>query len=324
MKFVKTTLLFICSLLLTLVLAEFVVRWALDDITSTANMQTWFGKRWKTDHVDFNSLHFREKELVAEKQDGVNRILIIGDSFAFGQGIPIEDRFGNIIERELDTSIKQFEVLNLSKPGANTAEELATLKEVGLPLNPDFILVQWLPNDYQTAAQTWGTSERPRLYSIAGLQKTLSRKSALYFLLENQWNNLKPMAGENYTAYDDNLLAPFQNPSEEEYQLTVRPMLDLLTTLNASGIDYAIALHPMLMPEMGQSYRLQPLHDATQTLCRTAEARCFDLLPAFLTLGPDYNYGSLWVNRFDPHPGSQAHQIAADAILQEIGAELSD
>ena len=39
----------------------------------------------------------REKELVTDKTNGITRILVIGDSFAFGQGVPVTDRFSNII-----------------------------------------------------------------------------------------------------------------------------------------------------------------------------------------------------------------------------------
>jgi hypothetical protein len=44
----------------------------------------------------------------------------------------------------------------------------------------------------------------------------------------------------------------------------------------------------------------------------------------FKALGTEYEFSKLWVNRFDPHPGSEANQMAADFMLDELGAEFWD
>jgi hypothetical protein len=321
MSFFKNFLLLLVSLIIVVVCGEFVVRVAFDGITSTANLQTWFGSRWK-ETVELNSLGYREKEFDNEKPEGIYRIVVIGDSFAFGQGLPVEERFSNIIEQRLNQHGQQYEVLNISRAGQGTADELVVLKEVVLPLDPDFIIIQWLPNDFRDGLRVWRTSELPRLISNPDLHKKLQRNSALYFLLNNQWLNLRPLFGGEIFNTAEEMMLPFLNPGSEEEQLTTQPMVELLAALNDSGKDFSVILHPLLLPEMGREYQMQPMHDAVIQRCQNVGARCLDLTPIFVALGPDYNFKELGVNRFDMHPGSDANQMVADYLLQQLGPEF--
>jgi lysophospholipase L1-like esterase len=323
MSFVKNGLLLLVSLIVVVILGEFVVRIAFDGITSTASLQSWFGSRWK-ESIKLNSLGYRDKEFDIEKPEGKYRIVVIGDSFAFGQGLPVEDRFSNIIEQKLNKHGQQYEVLNISRPGQGTADELAVLKEVVLPLSPDFIIVQWLPNDFRDGVHVWRTSELPRLIANPALHKKLYRKSALYFVLNNQWLNLRPLFGGEIFDSGEAMMLPFMNPGSEEEQLTIQPMVELLSTLNDSGKDFAVILHPLLLPGMAREYQMQPMHDAVIQRCENVGARCLDLTPIFVALGQDYDFKELGVNRFDMHPGSDANRMAAEYLLQQLGPEFWD
>jgi hypothetical protein len=64
------------------------------------------------------------------------------------------------------------------------------------------------------------------------------------------------------------------------------------------------------------------MHEVVMELCREAGARCLDLAPAFRSLGPDFDYTALWVNRFDAHPGARANRLVADYILQELAPDV--
>jgi hypothetical protein len=320
MNFLKNFILFIVSLCLVIVLAEFVVRFAFSDITSTANMQTWFGQRWKAEHVTLNSLGFRDVEFSSPKSNAVYRIAVIGDSFAYGQGIPVSKRFSNIIEQTLNKSDARYEVLNFSLPGKTVLDELNILQKMVLPLDPDFILVQWLPNDFQGQPVARGPG-RTHLFSNTTLHRTARDNSALYFLLDNQWLNMNQSLGNDNFSYAENLMAPFRSPGSEEFQTAFQPMVDLLATLQASGKDFALLLHPLLLPDLGRDYLMQPMHDLVLEECRKVEARCIDLTPRFEAYGADYDFTRLWVNRFDQHPGAEANQLVADYILNELASE---
>jgi hypothetical protein len=321
MNILKNTLLFLVSMVVVIVCCEFFARLYFSDITSTPNMQTWFGQRWIKENVVKNSLGFREREISPIKASGAIRIAVIGDSFSFGQGIPVEDRFSNRMEEALNQTGTGFEVLNFSLPGRTTRHELRTLEEVVLPLDPDFILVQWLPNDFETPADAF-RAPQARLISNLALHKKALRNSALYYLLSNQWFKLRPLLGLDNFDYTEKLMAPFADGDSSVFSETIRPMAELLAELNAGGKGYAVVLHPFLLPGMGENYVMQPMHDAVLVECERSQAQCLDLAPAFIAYGPDFDFTSLWVNRFDQHPGSEANGLVADEVLKALGDEL--
>ncbi len=100
-------------------------------------------------HVKTNSDGLRNtKELV--KDDKTIRILCIGDSFTFGPYMTNEDTWpgwlGNNLGQRLHPET-EVEVLNAGISGYTISDELAYLKEKGLALKPDLIVLMFYPND---------------------------------------------------------------------------------------------------------------------------------------------------------------------------------
>lgn len=88
-----------------------------------------------------NSLGFRDREYPPTPPAGGLRILGIGDSFTFGAG-PVEDNFLDILESSLDADgSRTVEVINLGVPAYNTRQEALHLREFGLPLSPDLVIL---------------------------------------------------------------------------------------------------------------------------------------------------------------------------------------
>ncbi|MBI4158725.1 SGNH/GDSL hydrolase family protein [Candidatus Woesearchaeota archaeon] len=98
--------------------------------------------------VKINSKGLRDYEYSVAKLDNDFRIVGIGDSIMFGQGINIEDTFLKVLERKLneDSSVK-YEVINFAVPGYNAAMEVETLKQRALKYNPDLIILSSVSND---------------------------------------------------------------------------------------------------------------------------------------------------------------------------------
>ena len=76
--------------------------------------------------------------------EGEFRILSLGDSIGFGLGVPAEDRYGEVLQRELNRSpgASRFRVLNASGQGYSPSSYAAYLYHEGLELNPDLVLIQ--------------------------------------------------------------------------------------------------------------------------------------------------------------------------------------
>lgn len=89
-----------------------------------------------------------DREIPYEKTDGVKRIVLLGDSFAMGYGVNLEDTFSSQMQKFLKESGVNSEIVNLGVPVYGNAEELILLKEEGLKYQPDLVLLAWHPSDY--------------------------------------------------------------------------------------------------------------------------------------------------------------------------------
>lgn len=89
-----------------------------------------------------NSRGFRDRERDYEKGDR-KRMVILGDSTAWGWGVEAEDRFSDVMERQL----KGWEVINLAQAGYSTDQELLVLETEGLTYRPDLVILLFDRND---------------------------------------------------------------------------------------------------------------------------------------------------------------------------------
>ncbi len=110
--------------------------------------------KFQKENVKINSHGMRGPEVQMEKQEGTYRIALLGDSFAFGWGVPEEDCFARVLERKLqaelpkDGPIKKVEVLNFGVPGYSTFQQVAKFETHGIKFDPDAILIYFIQNDF--------------------------------------------------------------------------------------------------------------------------------------------------------------------------------
>ena len=77
----------------------------------------------------------RDFEYSPKKPDGTYRILVIGDSIAYGWAVPLKGVYAKKLEEKLNqdpNSTRKYEVINLGVPGYNISQIVERLKEKGL------------------------------------------------------------------------------------------------------------------------------------------------------------------------------------------------
>lgn len=116
-----------------------------------------------------NSLGFRDNDHEYEKREGVVRIVGLGDSVMFGQGVPQNKDYLSVLETYLNDNCSEgsgliWEVINMAVPGYNTVMEVETLKDKGLAYKPDVVILGYvgndinLPNFIRNTRNYWGLS----------------------------------------------------------------------------------------------------------------------------------------------------------------------
>lgn len=105
-------------------------------------LDTWFILPDFKHRIVNNSRGFRDRERAYDK-GGQKRIVVLGDSTAWGWGVETWERFSDIIEKRL----KGWEVINLAQAGYSTDQELIVLETEGLKYHPDVVMLLFDRND---------------------------------------------------------------------------------------------------------------------------------------------------------------------------------
>jgi len=100
--------------------------------------------------VRCNSRGMRDREHVLAKPAGTRRILCVGDSYVWGQGVENEQTTAALLERELPG----FESINLGVAGYSAVQELVRLETDGLDYQPDWTVVFFCDNDLDSNFET--------------------------------------------------------------------------------------------------------------------------------------------------------------------------
>jgi len=264
---------------------------------------------WERIPYRINSLGLRGPETDAAKPADAFRILVLGDSVAFGWGAEEESTFTCQLQQLLNQagSNKQFRVWNAGVPGYATWQELAYLIEKGQAFQPDMILVAFLFNDVDgnneaAQGQPLGLGTVGRTFTLATQKSAFLcflRNKALEFRLEH----LQPCRGPNCWTDTETALDGFAAHASKlgsSLVLVAFPMrLQIEPDAKPGYYDRALGENPQ------ESYQ-----DIISRLCRERGIPYLDLLPAFRQAAED-EPGTLFL---DPdHPNARGHGVAADA-----------
>jgi hypothetical protein len=304
------TLFLVFMTALALVGAEYAARWEFRHAQSSGNARDFIAHQAAAgQHEQSNTLGFRERDIPPKSPDRY-RIVVIGDSFAYGQGVEEDERFSNLMEKFLGA---RYEVFNFGRRGNNMPEHLQVLEQA-LSVSPDFVLLQLYVNDWETRNMRRPTSFPLLPESIEG---ELVEKSLLYDLVNGQWARLQQMLGlsESYEHYMERSL---RDPNSPDSQLAFGQLREFFERARAAGVPAGAVLFPAIdaLGPNGKTYPFGYLHDGVHHLCADEKVTCLDLLAMFSTFKDPR---ALWVSPFDAHPNAVAHKRAAFEIQQTFG-----
>jgi hypothetical protein len=138
--------------------------------------------------VSFNAHGYRGPRWPAPGSDGRTRVVVLGDSIAFGLHVGDDETF----TQQLDARDNGIEALNLAVQGYGPGQELLVLAHDGLGLGPDVVVLAFcLGNDFAEAVLPMsvydGRTPKPRYRLVRGalrLDDSRLRQSVVQRLLQ--------------------------------------------------------------------------------------------------------------------------------------------
>jgi lysophospholipase L1-like esterase len=250
-----------------------------------------------------NAHGLRDRERTLRKLPGTRRLVALGDSVTWGWGVRREETFASVLERSLAAAASgaRTEVLNVSRPGANTVEEVRMLEATGLSFEPDVVLLAFVLNDPETA---------PASGTALPAWRSALRRSRLELMLE--WA-LLARGLPTHAEYDRHLRSLF-DPESEGWKACVAALGKLARLGRERAFRPAVVVFPL--PVDAPAYPYVGEHRQVAASCATLGLPVLDLQEEFDEEG--LAPGSLDVG--DGHPSALGHEKAAAAILRFLEA----
>lgn len=248
--------------------------------------------------VTINSRGLRNPEIALERQPGVRRIVVLGDSLTFGWGVPEPETYPRTLERLLNESGRRVEVVNAGVGNYNTSQQVTWFAERGLAFEPDEVILGFYINDAEP------TPRRSEGW--------LASRSYLYVVLASAWDATKRQMGmeKGYVEYYADLYRD-QNPGWRDCRNALARLARLTRDRN---IRLTVALLPELH-DVEESYPFRFVHERVAAVLAQHGVPVLDLNGAFRGHDPR----SLWVSPGDAHPNATAQRIIAERLHAAIG-----
>jgi lysophospholipase L1-like esterase len=262
---------------------------------------------WTRRFVRLNSLGYRDVEHAREPDAGIARILLIGDSVAYGAGIDDpRARAGDLLEQTLNRAAgtRRFEVVQGARVNTHTLHHIAALRRL-LALQPRYVLLLYFFNDIEHVV--------PPPVSSGGL---LARIDPLKLLLFNS------VAAEQvfirarrayYARVWQTLEDPYANDAlVAEHLAAVAEFFRVARTAAVEARLVPMDVKVRLDPGFGARYRRFEQEAVARGIRVWSLEHAFDPHP----------WPALVVNPLDNHPNERAHALMARAIAERFQADF--
>jgi len=248
--------------------------------------------RLEPTHVKINSDGFRDREFSLEKPIGTFRIIMLGDSLVFGQGVELNNSLPKQLEFILNTNQNNlaYEVLNLGVQGQNTFGEVELFKDEGLKYNPDMVIIIFCNNDIQ--------------------DELLTRELYLNFTKEYHDKGLNP---EDYSLEIHRKVLQLieskieHTPFNENWKIVEGPLEDLVSVTQKRNIPL------MIFSLEGYSFE-----DADNALSNFANKNNDAYFAQALINTKSYKDEELILHPLDAHPTPLAYTLYAEKIYETL------
>lgn len=275
--------------------------------------------------VTTNSYGLRNQEFPLKPNPGIFRILALGDSLTFGNGVQAQDTYPKQLESMLNLEGRQkYKVINAGAPGYDTWQEVTYLREYGWKFKPRLVIIGFYANDIvprpRRIPQIINESGFKKKQGIQGLFSYkaihLLKRSRVLLLLRDRYqklvNRISPSAESRHKLSLLNGTAdPFIESGWKEVESSLKELLDL-----GKKHDFSLLLVLFPMPDqLITDYPHATYPTRLKAIAHKYKIHFVDLMQVFKE---NFNgFGSLFIEG-DGHPNAKAYTIAAREITKYL------
>lgn len=254
---------------------------------------------------------FRSPEVAVPKPEGTRRVLVLGDSVTWGAGVREEETFARQLEAALRDELDcVVEVVNAGISGYGSVEQLDVLRNDGIALDPDVVLVYHVENDNQSSSHAQGGLAAFVKNQI--VYRSYLFGAALYAWRTAAWRVAAARAGGDRAAWSAEQRAWDRRPGTAASLDALREIAALARERGARAI---LASHPASLHDPS-------LDTARNRLLREVAAESgmvfVDVEPALHAIRDR----DIAVSKTDRHPNGFAHGSIADALRPAVREAL--
>ena len=257
---------------------------------------------------EMNMYGFRGPDFPMHKPPGTKRILVLGDSFTFGEGVKWQDTFCMRLQARLRQDLGQgIEVLNFGMCAWDTCDEISFYRHGGALFEPDLTVVVFVLNDAEHAGELDFFEDFRHRYEKYGLRHSYLA-SSVYAAIAKRTRARRYIR----SLVEESLL------EKGKWDRSFERLSAGSSLAQQIGSEYLTVVFPF-MYELTDRYPFAPVHRMIHDYCAQAGIPVFDLFDTF----KGRRYTDLWVHPTDQHPNEIGHRIAAEAMASYIEANFS-
>lgn len=246
----------------------------------------------------------------------IERILVLGDSFTWGDGVHEEDAYPQRMQLRLNLRdpARRYRVLNAGRNGLNTVAERQLLdRRRLLASEPDLALLGFTVNDPEPSRPVLAKALQAPLHRRLPPGRAELELYERWRLFRLVWERLENTRQRR--AFEDWVAALF-DPESPHWRECVEALASFRDHLGARGIPFVVAVWPTFDAPFDERYPHRREHQQILRTLAELGIPALDLRPLYAGVDPR----RLAVTPFtDAHPNELAHRIAADFLAARVG-----
>jgi hypothetical protein len=266
--------------------------------------------------VGLNERGMRGPLIPFEKAEGEQRVMVLGDSVAFGGGVPTEQCFDRVAVELLERKgVNGVTFVNLSVPGYSPWQHIDVLRTEGPAYNPDVVLYAFCMNDVVDWLWRDVPGHDPSSHRFDALEI-----SGFFRLGRGLWQDLRQWRVERSGRRGRLALVPALEDSDtpevrEAWRILLEQVEELVALARAQGRRMAF----LAFPTSGQiRCDVGEIKNPQRRLVAYADANgipCLELLGSFLAHcdRPETDPRELFLDGW--HLSSDGHAATAAALV---------